>query len=466
MASIFRYLAAVAALVCMAVPVLAAEAHLAGSASLRQRAAIPANAVLDVLLEDVSRPDVPARTLGETRRTDPGASPIAFDIAYDPSAIRPEGTYSVRAQVLLDGRLIFASNPLNPVLTHGAPTEARLWLAQVGEPPARRGGGPADAAPEGLRLPASFEGQLPCADCKMVRVRLNLWPDKVFHLRRVWEGNGTRRDSIGRWWVDPNSRIVHLRGDDEELQLEILAPDRLRFLAKTPQAPVGKTDYVLTAAPTLHAFEPHLPLRGMVTWVGKEAKFTECLTGREYPILEDGDYEALEHAYLAAGTETGAALMASFDGGILQEPTPEGVRSEVLVERFVGVWPGETCERAASAATLVDTYWKILRLGTTEIMPQEGRREPSLILRAGEPRFSATVGCDPLTGSFTQNGGRLAFRPGATTPAACPKPLDAWERQLADALARTARWNIEGQSLELLDQRGKVVALLQAMYLY
>ncbi len=36
----------------------------------------------------------------------------------------------------------------------------------------------------GLRPPATFRGDLPCADCVGVRHHLNLWPDQIFHLRR------------------------------------------------------------------------------------------------------------------------------------------------------------------------------------------------------------------------------------------------------------------------------------------
>ena len=114
----------------------------------------------------------------------------------------------------------------------------------------------------------------------------------------------------------------------------------------------------------------------MLTYVADEARFTECLTGRDYPLVRDeGDYEALEHAYLAAGAEAGGPIMASFDGGIVQAPEDEGTGTvpKVLVERFVGVWPGETCERATDEASLTNTYWKILRLGETEVSAGEGR---------------------------------------------------------------------------------------------
>ena len=211
-----------------------------------------------------------------------------------------------------------------------------------------------------------------------------------------------------------------------------------------------------------------MPLRGMLTYNGDAARFTDCLTGRDYPLVKDGDYEALEHAYLAAGAEPGGPIMASFDGGIVQQPKEgaPGTQPEVLVERFVGVWPGETCERALGAATLTNTYWKVLRLGGTEVAAGEGRREPNLILREGDGGFTATVGCDQIAGSYRLSADRLEFVSETATATPCPAPLDEWERQLGKVLTDAVGWRIDGQTLELLDEDKATLALLQAVYLY
>jgi heat shock protein HslJ len=207
----------------------------------------------------------------------------------------------------------------------------------------------------------------------------------------------------------------------------------------------------------------------MLTYVADEARFTECRTGRDYPLVRDeGDYEALEHAYLAAGAEAGGAIMASFDGGIVQSPADEGGETvpKVLVERFVGVWPEETCERPTGEASLTNTYWKILRLDGSKVSAAEGEHEPSLILREEDPRFTATVGCNQVLGSYALDGDKLSFAPAPGTLVACPEPLDAWERQLGQTLEHTIAWRIDGQTLELLDVKGNPLALLQAVYLY
>ena len=136
------------------------------------------------------------------------------------------------------------------------------------------------------------------------------------------------------------------------------------------------------------------------------------------------------------------------------------------MERFVGVWPGETCERAMDQARLTNTYWKFMRLGDTEVAAGEGRREPNLILREGEARFTATVGCNQIAGDYTLAEDRLTFGTSAVTMMACPPPLDAWEKQLTEVLTATESWRIDGQTLELLDAAGSPLAMMQAVYLY
>jgi uncharacterized lipoprotein YbaY/heat shock protein HslJ/uncharacterized lipoprotein NlpE involved in copper resistance len=446
----------------------AAEGHVTGTASYSERIALPPGAVFEAILEDVSAADAPAIEVGRTTVEDPGTPPFQFEIDYDPTAIDPANTYSVRTQVSVGRRLIFVSTAMNPVLTGGAGSEVAIRMMKVGDTAEEVQKAPVQIGAHGLRLPASFAGDLPCTDCKALRFQLNLWSDQVFHLRRTWVGTDARRDSIGRWSVDPDRQALVLRGADEELQFQILGPDQLRLLGHEDAPVESDLGYELSASPTFEPFEPHLPLRGMLTYVADAARFTECLTGRDYPLAKEGDYAALEHAYLAAGAEPGGPIMASFDGGIVQRPAEEdaGTEPQVLVERFVGVWPGETCERATGAPSLTNTYWKILRLGDTEVTAAEGHREPNLILRAGDPRFTATVGCNQMSGGYRLDDDKLGFGPTAATRMACPAPLDGWERQLAEALTATAGWRIDGQTLELLDAAGESLALFQAVYLY
>jgi len=97
------------------------------------------------------------------------------------------------------------------------------------------------AAPEttGLALPATFRGDLPCADCVAIRHHLDLWPDGVFHLRRTWLGRPAPAgaagdffvDDSGRWQRDDVRRVLVLHGGAAmPLQFSITGPRRLRAL--------------------------------------------------------------------------------------------------------------------------------------------------------------------------------------------------------------------------------------------
>lgn len=321
-----------------------------------------------------------------------------------------------------------------------------------------------DAAALGLTLPASFVGDLPCPDCSGIRVQLNLWPDRVFSLRRHrLDGSGLTQDAIGRWSIDATGRSLLLWDGEEQIGFLVDGPNRLRPLPAVGSA--RDLTHVLTGAPGVTPLNLRLPIRGMVSFLADRARITECLTGRDYPLASDRDFATLEAAYLAAGVAQGKPLMASFEGGITEQPKPKGGGAEtvVVVDRFTGVWPEETCEQTVSNTSLTNTYWKIVRLGKTDIKSGAGGREPHLLLKEGETRFSATVGCNQLVGGFTRTGDKLSFGPAATTMMACPPPLDDWERLLGRTLSATMSWRVNGQALELLDSSGMQIALFQSV---
>ena len=197
-------------------------------------------------------------------------------------------------------------------------------------------------------------------------------------------------------------------------------------------------------------------------------RLTECRTERNYPVAMADDYRRLEEAYLAAREQPGQPLMITFEGRSAERPRAEegtGTEATAIIERFVHIWPGETCERNRVDASLINTYWRLVRLGDEAIEAAGRRREPHLILRAGEARFTATAGCNQLMGSYEADGESLRFGAVAATFMACPPPLDERERRLVEALANTRTWRIAGPALELRDGDQRPLALLEAVYL-
>ena len=324
----------------------------------------------------------------------------------------------------------------------------------------------------GLRLPATFRGDLPCSDCEAVRHQLDLWPDQVFHLHRVWVGKGVVRDEVGRWRVDPaRGALVLVGGGEMPLQFAIQSEGSLRALDMQGRPIESALPYALVSDGTLTPTDLTLALGGEMRYMADAARFTECLTGRGYPIAMEGDFVKLQSAYSASASEPGAPLYVTFEGSLTDRPRMdgEGVERTIVVRRFINVWPGQRCERARAQASLVNTFWRIVRLGGDAVQAEPGRREPHLLLRAegGARSYSATVGCNALTGSYSSSGDgdTIRFGPAAATLLPCPAPLDALERRLGETLTKARRVRINAQTLELLDEAGTPVALFEAVYL-
>jgi len=116
-------------------------------------------------------------------------------------------------------------------------------------------------------------------------------------------------------------------------------------------------------------------------------------------------------------------------------------------------------------ASLANRYWRITELAGNPVPPPTGsQREPQLILRDtdGKQTYSATVGCNGISGSYSVSGDAITFSSGMSTLMVCPPPLDTMERDLRSAIGGTRRWQILGNTLALKDETGTRLALFEA----
>jgi Heat shock protein len=119
---------------------------------------------------------------------------------------------------------------------------------------------------------------------------------------------------------------------------------------------------------------------------------------------------------------------------------------------------------AASTATLENTYWKLLRLGSTTVTVADNQREPHFVLHPSDKRVIGSGGCNRLTGSYQLESNKLTFSQMAGTMMACPSGMEH-EQAFHDALRRAATWRIDGEKLELSDASGTVIAQFESRYL-
>ncbi len=100
---------------------IAALIPLTGTVAARTHVALPAGAVIEVRLLDLSRPDAPAHPLGRVEIVTRGEPlPVPFTLRYDAGAIQPGRRYVVQATIAIDGRVTWRTATPPPVLTAGA----------------------------------------------------------------------------------------------------------------------------------------------------------------------------------------------------------------------------------------------------------------------------------------------------------------------------------------------------------
>jgi putative lipoprotein len=110
-----------------------ASATLRGRVTYRARVALPAGAVVEVRLLDVSRADAAATELARSVVTTRGEQvPVPFALAYDPGVIDGRGRYVIEATITVGSRVAWRTTAAQRVLTGGAPAgEVEIVVQQL-----------------------------------------------------------------------------------------------------------------------------------------------------------------------------------------------------------------------------------------------------------------------------------------------------------------------------------------------
>jgi copper homeostasis protein (lipoprotein) len=444
----------------------AGEGMVRGTASFRERIALPPGTVFEATLEDVSLADAPAVTLATFSLQDAGNPPYRFELAYDPASIVPSRRYAVRARVTLAGRLLFTTDQSYPVITQGSPTTVEVLMKRVGGAAGRAATGkPGEIF---ATLPATFTGVLPCADCAGIEHHLDLMPDGSYVLRMRYLGTDREGtfDDIGTWALSSDGITLALKGGREAPEFfSIEDAGTLRKLDIMGRPIESALDYDLRRAEAFEPIEPRLAMGGMFRYMADAADFRECTTGRSLPVAMEGAYIELERAYTALPKEgpPPVPVMALVEGRIAMRPPMEGPGPvpTLVVDRFLRLVPGEACPPRYRTVPLADTTWALVALGEEAVFPPEGRPAAQLLLQSADGRAAGSNGCNRFMAGYTVEDDRIQFSPAATTRMACPG-TDELARRFDDALASAVRWRVLGEQLEFYDDGGRLLARFQA----
>ena len=126
--------------------------------------------------------------------------------------------------------------------------------------------------------------------------------------------------------------------------------------------------------------------------------------------------------------------------------------------------PERQAQAPSSTAQLLNTYWKLTQLGERVIATPQGARELHFVLHSENQRVAGFSGCNSMMGSYVLKGNALKFDQMGGTLMACTANMEV-ERQFLGMFSDVARWEIEGETLRLLNAAGKPLAVFESRYL-
>ncbi|MGI8487904.1 YbaY family lipoprotein [Pectobacterium sp. S5] len=106
-----------------------------GTVNIRQRIALPHNAVLTVTVSDASLADAPSKVITQrVTRTEGKQAPFQFELPYNPADIQPNARILLSAAIAIDNRIVMLTENVLPVISNGV-NNADLVLVPVASVP-------------------------------------------------------------------------------------------------------------------------------------------------------------------------------------------------------------------------------------------------------------------------------------------------------------------------------------------
>jgi len=305
---------------------------------------------------------------------------------------------------------------------------------------------------------AFFVGATDCAGCEPLRERLYLHAARAFVLETMRPGDADPLAVLGVWSESANGTTLELRRVGEPSLLFAIGRDKLRPLDGEGH-PAKRAPELVRAAAT-RDFRPRLRLDGSWEHTADGALLRECASRAPLAILPGEDAAALAQAAVdaAGGGDVLVSIEARF---VPPAPAHPGWGDGLVVERFIGAWPGESCGDPFADVALTGTYWVLTRLEDRPVARPQRGLGAHLVLDAKEGRAAGSGGCNRFMGSFSRHGERLEFGRLASTMMACETSMDL-ERDFLRALSRARRWTITGSHLELRDADDQRIARFEA----
>jgi copper homeostasis protein (lipoprotein) len=316
-----------------------------------------------------------------------------------------------------------------------------------------------DAAPASLEsLPARYSGVLPCADCTGIRFDIDLRPANVYFLRMTYLGTSPERvyDDIGAWSLASDLRTIALRGARQSPMLfSITNANALRRLDAEGQVIESELNYSVNRQPTYEPLVVEVPLRGMYSTAQEGAVMEECTSGLKLRLQGPQSLTVEQEFAKVRGGAARPALLA-IEGTVQSSLSTDATSIATLTPSGAGkFWPGESCGARGVTHELEGSRWVLVRIGEQQIMAEEGKAEPYIVLQSTTKQIVGHAGCNRFSGGYSIQSDALKLSEITTTRMACPE-LET-ENSFLNGLEAVTHWRLMDNQLVLLDKAGAQV---------
>lgn len=96
------------------------QPNVSGTIWIKQKVALPPDAVLTVTLSDASLADAPSKVVAQRAvRTEGKQAPFSFVLPYNPSDVKPNARILLSAAVTINGKLVFITDTVQEAINNG-----------------------------------------------------------------------------------------------------------------------------------------------------------------------------------------------------------------------------------------------------------------------------------------------------------------------------------------------------------
>ena len=125
------------------------QPNVSGTVWIRQKVALPPDAVLTVTVSDATQANAPSKVLAQKAvRTDGKQPPYSYVLPFNPADIQPNARILLSAAITVDNKMVFITDSVKPVINQGG-TKVDLTLVPVQQTavPLQQSGGTPNTVP-------------------------------------------------------------------------------------------------------------------------------------------------------------------------------------------------------------------------------------------------------------------------------------------------------------------------------